>query len=409
MNRNVFLRKISKLAAGGYFMLNSNLLNNPDHLLEEKDYESGGSESLTLFLSGDVMTGRGIDQILPFSTDPQLFESYAKSAKDYVLLAERTHGKIPANVSFKYIWGDAIEEFDKIQPDFRIINLETSVTQRGTPWQWKSIHYRMHPGNAPVLKAANIDVCILGNNHVLDWGYEGLEDTLESLRHEGIRTTGAGKSPEGAQKPAVPENGSGRVLVFSYGSPTAGVHRDWAVSDQKAGVNLLPGYGSDAAEKIIETVRKYRKEGDKVLVSVHWGGNYGYEVPENQQKLSHRLLDSGLIDLIHGHSSHHPKGMEVYNDRLILYGCGDLINDYEGISGREEYRSDLRLLYFPKLDASGKLISLEMTPLKSRRFQLKYTEEEETQWLVETLDRECNKFGASVEVSQKGRLRLLWN
>lgn len=389
-------------------MSNVNLVNNPDHTSEENKFKSDDSKTVTLFLSGDIMTGRGIDQVLPFSVDPKLYEPYAKSAKDYVQLAERTHGKIPANVSFEYIWGDALDELNQMDPDFRIINLETSVTKSDTPWAGKSIHYRMHPGNTKVLNAAEIDVCVLGNNHILDWGYEGLEDTLASLRDEEIQTTGAGDNQDLAAKPAVLNDGSGRLLVFSYGSPTAGIPLDWSATEQKSGVNLLPGFGKDDAEKIIETVKNYRKEGDIVVLSIHWGGNYGYDVPARHQKLAHRLLDSGLVDLIHGHSSHHPMGIEVYKGRLIFYGCGDLINDYEGISGREEYRSDLRLLYFPKLDASGKLLNLEMTPLKTRRFQLRHTDKNETRWLADTLDRECKKFGGSVEVSPDGRLTLLW-
>jgi len=408
MERRDFLREICKFTAGGYFMANVNPINNPDHTADENKFKSEDSKSVTLFLSGDIMTGRGIDQVLPYSVDPKIYEPYAKSAKDYVQLAERMHGRMLANVSFEYIWGDALEELKQMDPDFRIINLETSVTKSGTPWQGKSIHYRMHPGNTPVLNAAEIDVCVLGNNHILDWGYEGLKDTLSSIRNEDIQTTGAGENQEFACKPAVLKYGPGRLLVFSYGSPTAGIPLDWSAAAEKPGVNLLPGFGNDAAKKIIEIVQGHRVEGDIVMLSVHWGGNYGYDVPARQQKLAHRLLDSGLVDLIHGHSSHHPMGIEIYKGRLIIYGCGDLINDYEGIRGREEYRSDLRLLYFPKLDASGKLLNLEMTPLKTRRFQLKHTDKKETGWLADTLFRECNKFGGSVEVSSDGRLTLLW-
>jgi len=408
MDRRVFLTTISELAVGGYFMTNLNPFNERDHTSGKKELKSGTSDMLMLFLCGDVMTGRGIDQILPFSVDPRIFEPYAKNAKNYVELAERKYGKIPEDVSFQYVWGDSLKEFKHFQPDFRIINLETAITESGTPWQGKSIHYRMHPGNTSILNAADIDVCVLGNNHILDWGYSGLQETLDILRSEGIKTAGAGEDPELAAKPAIVKHSSGRLLVFSYGFPTAGVSIDWMATEEKAGINLLPGFGSESVEKVIENIQSYRKEGDRVLISVHWGVNYGYEIPRNQQKFAHQLLDSELVDVVHGHSSHHPKAVEVYNDRLILYGCGDLINDYEGIRGREEYRSDLRLLYFPKLDLFGKLISLEMSPLKIRRFQLKHTSEGETRWLAETLDRECSQFGTSVEQSSDGRLRLSW-
>ena len=91
--------------------------------------DRAGRQVMRLFLCGDVMTGRGIDQILAQPCDPVLFESYARSALDYVHLAERAGGAIPRRVSPSYIWGTALDEFRRMQPDVRIINLETSVTR----------------------------------------------------------------------------------------------------------------------------------------------------------------------------------------------------------------------------------------------------------------------------------------
>ncbi len=93
-----------------------------------------------------------------------------------------------------------------------------------------------------------------------------------------------------------------------------------------------------------------RQRGDVVIVSIHWGSNWGYGVDDDQVRFACRLIEGG-VDVIHGHSSHHPRPVEVYRGRLILYGCGDCIDDYEGISGHEEFRDDLRLLYFPSVAA----------------------------------------------------------
>ena len=84
--------------------------------------------SLRVFLCGDVMTGRGIDQVLPRPCDPILHESYVRSAIDYVHLAEAANGPIPRGVDASYVWGAALEEFNRMRPDARIINLETSAT-----------------------------------------------------------------------------------------------------------------------------------------------------------------------------------------------------------------------------------------------------------------------------------------
>ncbi len=129
-----------------------------------------GSE-ITLFLCGDVMTGRGVDQILPHPCAPQLFEAWARSARDYVTLAERAHGPVARPVPDGYLWNYALQVVQRLQPRLSIINHETAVTGGGAPWPGKGIHYRMHPANLSALKALGPDCCVLANNHVLDWGY----------------------------------------------------------------------------------------------------------------------------------------------------------------------------------------------------------------------------------------------
>ncbi|NIR45538.1 MAG: CapA family protein [Gemmatimonadetes bacterium] len=366
------------------------------------------SSELTLFLAGDVMTGRGIDQVLPHSVDPVLYEPYVKSAEIYVELAERAHGPIPAEVPYDYIWGDALAELERVAPDARIINLETAVTTNDDPWAGKGIHYRMHPENVPVLTAADIDVCVLANNHTLDWAYAGLSQTVEALRKAKLATVGAGEDVDAAAEPAKLETGGGRLLIFAYGSTTAGVPPEWAPGAGKPGVNLLPGLGSAGARRVLERVRMHRREDDRVLVSIHWGPNWGHKVPASQRAFAHELIDSGLVDLVYGHSSHHPKAIEVYRDRPILYGCGDFLNDYEGIAGHERFRGHLTLMYFPTFAPAGELVGLEMTPMRIRRFRLQRASDDEARWLADTMDKESRRLGAGVERLDSGRLALRW-
>lgn len=124
---------------------------------------------------------------------------------------------------------------------------------------------------------------------------------------------------------------------------------------------------------------------------------------------AHQLIDEADVDVVHGHSSHHPKGIEVYKDKPILYGCGDFLNDYEGISGYEEFRDDLVLMYFVTLSPlSGKLARLEMTPMQIKRFRLNRPSVADIRWLQSTLDRESRKLGAAVELTEENHLRLRW-
>jgi poly-gamma-glutamate synthesis protein (capsule biosynthesis protein) len=146
-----------------------------------------------------------------------------------------------------------------------------------------------------------------------------------------------------------------------------------------------------------------------VVVSLHWGGNWGYDVPPTQRKFAHLLIDAAGVDVIHGHSSHHVKGIEVYKDKLILYGCGDFLNDYEGISGREDYRGDLSLMYFATVEPStGHLVRLRMAPMQIKHFRVNRASREDAAWLRDTLSTEGKRFRTRVELEQDNTLTLWW-
>jgi poly-gamma-glutamate synthesis protein (capsule biosynthesis protein) len=348
--------------------------------------------------------GAGATLFLCGESDPGLHEAYSTSALDYVRLAERLNGTIPAPVDFAYIWGEALRELDRVAPDTRIVNLETSVTT-SSAWEPGGINYRMHPRNVPCLTAAGIDCCVLANNHVLDWGPEGLDETVTTLRSAGLQTAGAGRTLDEARRPAILETDASRVLVFAFATESSGVPRSWGARQTIRGVSLLQELSDASADLVAAHVRDYRREGDIAVVSIHWGSNWGYQVPESHQVFAHRLIDSGEVDVIHGHSSHHPRGVEVYGGKLILYGCGDFLNDYEGISGYEEYRDDLTLMYFVTLDAEG-LTGLRMVPMQLRRFRLWRASESDAQWLQRTLDRESAVFGTRVKLEDDGSLAV---
>jgi poly-gamma-glutamate synthesis protein (capsule biosynthesis protein) len=345
-----------------------------------------------LFLCGDVMTGRGVDQILPHSCPPRLYERYTRSALEYVALAERAHGPIPRPVDHAYVWGDALGILEEERPDARLINLETSVTTSEAA-ELKGINYRMHPGNVPLLSAAGIDCCTLANNHVLDWGEVGLLETLEALGRAGIRTAGAGRDQAAAEVPAIVEAGDRtRLLVFAFGARDSGVPNAWRARSDRAGVNVLADFSRTTVAHVSDAVSAVARDGDIVVASIHWGPNWGYEIPNAHQRFAHDLIDSARVDVVWGHSSHHPMAIEIHAGRAIFYGCGDFLNDYEGIPGYEEFRADLSLMYFLSFD-SGRLIELAMRPLQIRNFRLRRASPLDARWIRQLIDRECAQFG----------------
>jgi poly-gamma-glutamate capsule biosynthesis protein CapA/YwtB (metallophosphatase superfamily) len=355
------------------------------------------------------MTGRGIDQVLPYPLNPRLYEPYLSDARAYVGLAEHANGPIPRQAGFDYVWGEALPELRRSDVDLRIINLETAITTVETPWPGKEIHYRMHPRNVDCLSVAGIDGCALANNHVLDWRSEGLMETLRTLDATGVKHAGAGKDPEDAAGPAllnVP--GKCRVLLFSFASTSSGIPCQWNATSVCPGVNLLADLSETTASLIARKMRQFQHPGDLVVASIHWGGNWGYDIPLEQIEFAHRLIKEG-VSIVHGHSSHHVKAIEIFKGRLILYGCGDLLTDYEGISGYESFRGDLALMYLVDLDASsGQLVSVQLIPMHMRRFRLEHVSGADARLLGDLLCHLGGQFGTKARLKEDNRLTLEW-
>jgi poly-gamma-glutamate capsule biosynthesis protein CapA/YwtB (metallophosphatase superfamily) len=353
-----------------------------------------------IFLTGDVMTGRAIDQLLPHPGDPTLREPVVSDARTYIALAEQTNGPIPAPIEFAWPWGEALEIVDEFAPDVRLLNLETSITAGGEFARGKAVHYRMHPDNIGCLAAIRPDVCALANNHILDFGYQGLTDTLRTLEDAGIRSAGAGLDAENAERPAV----AGHVVIASCGTGSSGIPRAWAATGRRPGVAYLPDMTDRTADTLADRVLAVKGLDDVGVVSVHWGSNWGYDVDSAQIRFAHRLIDAG-IDVVHGHSSHHPRPIEVYRGKLIMYGCGDTIDDYEGISTYESYRHELRLLHFASInDGSG--VVLRMVPMRMRRMRLERAPDADADWLRASVTDMSRRFGTRVDDAADGVLMV---
>jgi poly-gamma-glutamate capsule biosynthesis protein CapA/YwtB (metallophosphatase superfamily) len=357
----------------------------------------GNSDAVTGLLGGDVMLGRGLDQILAHPGEAELREPYLRDAREYVRLAERANGPIPRPVDWQWPWGEALAVLDELAPNVRLINLETTITADGKFAERKPVCYRMHPDNLPALMAFRPDVCALANNHILDFGYHGLTDTVLALTRPGIQGAGAGADLLLARRPAaVTVHGEHRVLVCSVAMKSAGVPDSWAAHDDRPGVWLARDLSSPVADDVAAGVLAHKRDGDVAIVSVHWGSNWGHAIAPSEIAFAHRLIDAD-VDIVHGHSSHHPRPIEIYRGRPILYGCGDVIDDYEGIGGHESFRADLRLLYLTSTDPTGgELTSLQMIPLHIRRMQLERASQTDAEWLRATIEHTSRQFGIRI-------------
>jgi poly-gamma-glutamate capsule biosynthesis protein CapA/YwtB (metallophosphatase superfamily) len=196
------------------------------------------------------------------------------------------------------------------------------------------------------------------------------------------------------------------VIVASFATTCSCIPRGCAATGSRAGVDLLPDLSEATAGAVGDRLRRVSRPGDVVVASIHWGPNWGYDVAAAHTGFAHRLIDAG-VDVVHGHSSHHPRPIEIYRGKLILYGCGDFIDDYEGISGYEKYRDDLRLLYFASLEPdTGRLVELRMVPMQARRMRLCHASKADAELQRDILNRVSRRFGSQVELAGDGMLRL---
>lgn len=212
------------------------------------------------------------------------------------------------------------------------------------------------------------------------------------------------------------------MLLYAFGSCTAGIPEFWSATVSSPGIAYLKDLSEETIHTITDEIGRVHQPNGKhspsalsvklfsmlvsidiVVLSIHYGANWGHDIQQSLRDFSHQLIDRANISVIQCHSSHHFKGVEIYNKRLILYGCGDFVNDYEGIRGYEAYRDDLVLMYFVTLDPSNQQVcSFTVTPLQLRHFQLQRPSIIDIEWIRNTLER--YSFNVKVEMQSDGKL-----
>lgn len=224
----------------------------------------------------------------------------------------------------EYPWGDVLPVLR--DADWRLCNLECVISDRGEPWSVypKAFHFRSDAKNIAVLKTAGINAATLANNHVLDYGYDALREMLEILDRAGVVHAGAGLNDAEASRMAISEVHGQKIgiIAFTDNEP------DWEAAPGQPGIFYVPANLDDSrAATLIELVRDSSANVDLLIVSAHWGSNWGYRPPAEHVVLAHALIDAGA-DIVFGHSCHVFRGIEFYKGRPILYSAGNFVDDY---------------------------------------------------------------------------------
>jgi poly-gamma-glutamate capsule biosynthesis protein CapA/YwtB (metallophosphatase superfamily) len=283
-----------------------------------------------------------------------------------------------------YPWGNTLHVLKTA--DFRLCNLETAITDKGNPWSAtpKVFHFRTDPINVGVLTAASISQVCLANNHILDYEFEGMFQTIEILKENGVNFAGAGEDLTAASMPAVSEVKRLKIGLISFtdNEPV------WEATNERPGVFYVPiDLGDNRTRHLLETVEKAREIVDLLIVSPHWGPNWGYDPPPEHKYLAHALLDHGA-DIVFGHSAHIFRGIELYKGKPIFYNAGDFVNDY---SIDEMERNDQGFIYILETEDT-RVSSITLYPTLIREFQVVLAREFEAREITEKMAQLCLDF-----------------
>ncbi|XP_066912702.1 probable polyglutamine synthesis accessory protein MT0602 [Clytia hemisphaerica] len=315
-----------------------------------------------------------------------------------------------------------------------IANLECVITGNATGLQQlqrKPKEFMCKHGGttkqADLLRLLNIGCCNLANNHILDYGFEGVKETIQYLNELKIKWFGFGKNWEIAWKPRIvklksPAGCDLKMAIFGIADHFV----EWK-ADTGPGINYFDINNFQNTEQnfnrarwqeieyIQDEVKKVRSQVDLVTFSVHWGENFQNNVSRSRRDFAHALIDIG-VDVVHGHSTHHVQGIEIYNGKLILYGCGEFINDYDVYEdllqsvnaslGRNfrRFRSDLSFAYKLHIEknvsnqTAAYLKRLDLLPIKIEHCAVTRLsqEDEDFEVIVQRMRKACHPFGTEL-------------
>ena len=261
------------------------------NLLKPKNVEQSSNVSksnVTLFFTGDVMLGRGVDSIL--SDGGNVFQNVKSLFKN---------------------------------SDGAIINLEGPFTSSSSNFK-QSIPLKANPSYAHVLKDNNIVVACLANNHIMDYGSKGLSDTISSLKSSGVNYTGAGENLEQATQPVYLNVKGRKIAVLNFMDNTT--FTTFGASEMPAATTNSSGYAPADWSMIKNRIDEAKNNSDATVVVFHYGNEYSTSPNTYQIELSHKCIDEG-VDMVIGSHPHVIQKVESYNGKPIFYSLGNFVFD----------------------------------------------------------------------------------
>lgn len=269
----------------------------------------------------------------------------------------RTLDLVISRNGFDFPWGNVLPLLRA--SDFNVINLETALTYSTNKVE-KTFNFKASPEKVKSLLSAKITVANLANNHVLDFGVEGLLETITTLDNAGIKHVGAGKNIGDALAPIILRKNDIVLGVLGVTDNEPG----W-LAGSSPGVNYINVSFKKDRAIILQAIETLKKQCDILIVSIHWGPNMREKPTLEFISFAHEMVDYGA-NVIHGHSAHILQGIEHYKNSLILYDTGDFIDDYVI---DPELRNDLSALFILQVDKYGPL-KIKLHPVRISECQV---------------------------------------
>ncbi|WP_068469855.1 CapA family protein [Candidatus Protochlamydia phocaeensis] len=314
----------------------------------------------------------------------------------------RLVNKMLQQASPAYPWGNCLPILQSA--DLRICNLECVLSNIGRPWSAtpKMFHFRSDEKNVLSLQTAGIHLVSLANNHVLDYEEDALLRMLDVLDAHDILHAGAGRNAAEASRPAICHIKGQKIglIAFTDNEP------DWEAQENKPGVFYVPTDRQDRrAQDLFRQIKNMRQEVDFLIISAHWGANWGYEPPKDHSFFAHALIEAGA-DLVFGHSAHIFRGVESYNNRFILYSVGDFIDDY---AVDEVEKNDESFIFILEKEPEQKS-KLLLYPTFIQHFQTNLAVSSQREEILAKMQELCEKLGSSLhQVNNQAFLETIPN
>jgi poly-gamma-glutamate synthesis protein (capsule biosynthesis protein) len=294
---------------------------------------------------------------------------------------------------YTYVWCDILQMMR--EADLSLINLECVIASKGTEWSrtWKPFHFRAGLEAIEVLKSASIDHVSLANNHTLDYEVDALVEMLQLLDDNKIRYSGAGRNLQEAMAPAILEAKKINVGIVSLTDNEP----EWEASVNSPGVNFMPiTLENHYEERLKICIEAANKDADIVVVSCHVGPHFREAPSSDYINFAHHIIDLGA-DIYWGHSNHTPQGIEIYKGKVIMYDCGDFIDDY---AVDPYFRNDLSFIFFVYLNRE-RIYSVQLVPVKISDFRTCTATPWDADFAINRMVNKCTVLGTPTIVEDK--------